>query len=178
MHRRHEQVADTPLAGDTVRAFAHVHSHEIAYRRGGRGRPVLLLAADALQGESLGPRLAEHFKVIAPELPVPGDAEGIATWLPAFVETLGLSHLHLVATDQYAACALHFALGETDRLDRIAVLWRERAGDEVCEVERAHTDYLHRSDRPLLLLRLPPTVPGADTRDSTIITALVRFLMG
>jgi len=193
MKRRiQQQGAVSSHVEGTARAFVHIDAREIGYRRSGRGRPVLVLAADAVLGDRIRALLDTHFTVIAPEIAAPTEVAGCITWLPALIDSLGLSHLHLILVDHYVGPGLHFALGESERIDRIAILWRGLGEEENREGHQALDDHLHHSGHPLLLLRLPPKReesaaiegsvpdrhPGCGETLASLVNmeALVRFL--
>ena len=156
MKRRiQQQGAASSHADGTARAFVHIDTREIGYRRCGRGRPVLVLAEDAVLGDRIRALLGGHFTVIVPEIAAPTEVAGCMTWLPALIDSLGLCHLHLVGAAQYVGPGLHFALGESERVDRIAILWRDPGEEQQREGPQALDDHLRHSGHPLLLLRLP-----------------------
>jgi len=160
----------------TRRAFVHTRWREIGYTRSGRGAPVLLLAAHDPTRERLRAAFARHFTVIAPGLTESGYSTNGLFWLPVFLDSLGLDRPHLVVTDPHGLAALHFALSDPDRVDRIAMLWQDEVAVEVANREDSLEDRLRISGHPLLLLALPPerediASPGADRLGTAI-----RFL--
>ena len=122
------EIATRPFDGrPQVRAADHV----TRYTRTGAGEPVLVLDTPAVVGAlwpDLYGRLAEHHRVILPE--VPGAAEAhFYRWLRGFVEGVGLSVMTVIAAGELCVPALEFALLDPDRINRLVLVPSGR-GDE------------------------------------------------
>jgi 3-oxoadipate enol-lactonase len=103
--------------------------HQLGYRRGGEGQPLVLLHPLALSGEAwgdFGDRLAQHFDVIALDARGHGNsgwdgapftvgnmAEDVVTLL----DGLGLQTAHLVGMSMGGSTAVVFAGLHADRVD-------------------------------------------------------------
>ena len=117
-----------------VRAADHV----TRYARCGTGRPVLLLVAaacgiadgavtcDAFDGDDaalwmdLLDRVAQHHRVILPEIPTTGLR--FAAWLRGFIDGMGLPPLTLVAAGPTCMPALEFVLTDPERVERLVLI--------------------------------------------------------
>jgi pimeloyl-ACP methyl ester carboxylesterase len=111
-----------PGAGFLETATVKVGEIETRYARKGKGEPVLMIHGfpETLQGWRRNvPALAEHFDVIAPDLPgcgksgkpfdfgyTPGE---LADFLSDFLEELGVEKAHVVGTDTGMGFATGFA---------------------------------------------------------------------
>jgi hypothetical protein len=101
-----------------VEAIVQTGSVETAYRRAGRGRPILLLVdGTAAERDRLFSKLAGTSLVVEPILPRP-PAEW-AVWLRGVVDGLGLDHPDLVVTDGWVAAAEAFVRADPDRAGRV-----------------------------------------------------------
>jgi pimeloyl-ACP methyl ester carboxylesterase len=167
-----------------IEALIQTASSETAYRRAGRGPHVLLLtdgAEDDPLRDVLFSSLAEHFRVIAP-CPVVrssvGAAHGAAqnghadaTRAPAhadpallrdIIDGLGLERPSIVADEASGVAALAFALLDPERVARIVVVRRSRAGPAL--PPHAAADTLARAGHEVIVLQLQtpePVLPEA-----------------
>jgi len=95
-----------------------------AYRRAGSGAPVLLLfpggGADPL-GADVFARLAERFRVVAPDVP---DGIPFAAWLRDLIEGLGLERPGIVADGCFAGAARELAREDPERVGRVVAVPR------------------------------------------------------
>ena len=105
-------------AGFTVRYLEAGDGQPVLYLPGAGG-PVLTFALDAL---------AERFRVIVLEFPGWGeqlndvaDFDGLADQVAGIATALGLERFHLVGTSFGGACALHFVLRHTDRVESLVL---------------------------------------------------------
>ncbi|MNL11217.1 Haloalkane dehalogenase [compost metagenome] len=124
----------TPQADTTIH-YRHAHADGLRffYREAGDPQaPVLLLLhgfpSSSHQFRNLIPRLASHFRVIAPDLPgfgftqVPAERgyrytfDNLAKSLEAFVDELGLTRYALYFFDYGAPTGLRLALAHPDRV--------------------------------------------------------------
>jgi pimeloyl-ACP methyl ester carboxylesterase len=104
--------------GFTVRYFEAGDGPAVLYLPGAGG-PVMTLALDAL---------AERFRVIVLEYPGWGeqpndvaDFDGLADQVAEIATALGLERFHIVGTSFGGACALHFALRHTERVESMVL---------------------------------------------------------
>ena len=105
----------------------------IAYRRTGRGHPLVLLHSLALDGRMWGPyaaRLAPHFDVIAPDARGHGgsgwdgrpfDTADLAADLAALLDGLGLASAHVLGMSMGGSVAIEFAGTHQARVDRLVL---------------------------------------------------------
>jgi pimeloyl-ACP methyl ester carboxylesterase len=124
-----------PPQADTIIHYRHAHADGLRffYREAGDPQaPVLLLLhgfpSSSHQFRNLIPRLASHFRVIAPDLPgfgftqVPAERgyrytfDNLAKSLEAFVDGLGLTRYALYFFDYGAPTGLRLALAHPDRV--------------------------------------------------------------
>jgi pimeloyl-ACP methyl ester carboxylesterase len=154
----------------------------------GAGGPVLTFALDAL---------AERFRVIVLEYPGWGaqandvaDFDGLADQVAEIATALGLDRFHLIGTSFGGACALHFVLRHTDRVESLVLeapgKLREAsvhpstlAPEEFVRAFRSHPERLPhmRPPDPEFMQRVWPTVErlmgdGADNGFSTRLAEL------
>jgi len=192
MNTHRIQDAKLRRAAGKARAYIRIRDAEIGYTRSGRGAPAVVLSSDSALRELLSAELSRGFSVIAPELHAACNDSTGARWLPELIEGLGLQRPHLVATDSFGPAALHFALGDADCIDRLAVVWRDFRVDRSDETADTHEDRLCRSGHRLLLLRLatdrPRTAASAHDSladsdgpvrrrgDNTAVSAVFQFL--
>lgn len=165
--------AVTTISMIPIRAFACLGSLSIAYSRSGNGKPLLLLVPGWSLRERLREQLANHFKVIAPEIGVRFGGVRGRLWIRELIEALGLARPHVVVAGRRALEALLFGTSEPDQVDRIAILWRDPA---TC-TGALPTPGGGPSDPARLLLVLP--LAAATRRDPVRpaeIETLVRFL--
>lgn len=103
------------------------------YHESGAGAPMLLLHGwpqTAYVWRKVLPELAQHYRVLALELPGMGnghptptaDTKAVARFLKAFCDQLGLGPVHLVAHDVGAWVAVTFALEYEASLQSLIVL--------------------------------------------------------
>jgi hypothetical protein len=139
-------------AKELATAFARIGSIDIPYTRGGNGAAVLLIAARGVLRERLRVSLAESFRVFVPEIGGRWRGLGGADCLPELIDCLGLARAHLVVVGARGIAALHFAISDPHRIDKLVILWRERTdrGPSSAVLE----DRLCRADHPLLVQRL------------------------
>ena len=154
----------------------------------GAGGPVMTFALDAL---------AERFRVIVLEFPGWGaepndvaDFDGLADQVAEIATTLGLDRFHVIGTSFGGACALHFVVRHTDRVESLVLegpgKFREGsvhpstlAPEAFVRAFRSHPDRLpHMSPPdPAFMERVWPTVErlmgdGADDGFSFRLTEL------
>jgi haloacetate dehalogenase len=108
-------------------------------RRGGSGPPVLLLHGHPqthVMWHKVGPRLAQHFTVVAPDLRGYGESSqppttadhapyakrAMARDMVALMNGLGFEQFAVVGHDRGARCAYRMALDHPHRVTRLAVL--------------------------------------------------------
>jgi pimeloyl-ACP methyl ester carboxylesterase len=127
---------DQPLSADrkAARPFGNcaqvrAADHVTRYTRCGSGHPVLLLypiEPDVAEAEcaaiwaDLVDRLAQHRRVIVPEIPTTGSR--FATWLRGFIDGIGLPALTLVAAGPACMPALEFVLTDPERVERLVLI--------------------------------------------------------
>jgi hypothetical protein len=81
-------------------AEVQVGTRVTAYRRAGRGTPVLLLSlGSGADWDELFAWLAREFRVIQPALPAGVEADALHDWLQEVIEGLGLDRPLLLADD-------------------------------------------------------------------------------
>lgn len=114
----------TSPAGEAL-AEVRAHDRVMRYRRSGAGTALLLLAA----GDDLWPdfaeRLAQHYRVVVPELPA--NVNEVAAELRCLLDGLGASQVPVIAAGRYCDAALELALGRNEFVGRV-VLVPELAG--------------------------------------------------
>ena len=108
----------------------------VRYVRGGSGAPLLLLhgftvgSSELTYGPSFGP-LAEHFDVIAPDLPGYGHSESPKTYYTTadyvrfvmkFLAALGLKKVNLVGFSKGGAIALGVGLEHPERVHKLMLV--------------------------------------------------------
>jgi hypothetical protein len=145
---------------DPVIAYVQIGPVEIAYSRGGRGAPLILVASRALQ-TSLESVLSEHFRVISPV-----DATSSpwsAMWMRAFLDALGLPPPRVVADAESAAVPIEMLLDDPSALERLVVL---------CDGQSSHCVQLRSGDNA----RLVHMHPAARVFGPADFAALLRFL--
>jgi pimeloyl-ACP methyl ester carboxylesterase len=125
---------DRPRAAFLETSVVKVGEIETRYARQGSGDPVLLIHGfpETLQGWRLtAPAMAEHFTVVAPDLPgcgrtdKPGDfsytPSALAGFLADFLGTLGVEKTHVVGTDTGLAVAIAFAGRYPEKTNRVVL---------------------------------------------------------
>jgi hypothetical protein len=172
---------NTLRSSTPVRATVCADGIRADYLRAGTGRPVVVLVPPdgdergvlafaggwPLVAELLAARAAGRCHLIVPV--APPEATGLADWLAAFADGLGVAGLALVVAEPLGAAARAFAVRESDLVSRLVVVRRlpadlPPAGPAVERVERIGI--------PLLVLTLSPD--DAETADGR--ETLVGFL--
>ena len=110
---------------------------ETAYRRAGQGEPVLLLAArESASSTELFGALARSHRVYAPVLPTGvGEAPTgrarpeLTAWLRGFLDALGVTRISIMADETIGAAAIAFALLDSCRVARVALLLGPVSGE-------------------------------------------------
>lgn len=127
-------------------AKATVNGKQVQYRLGGKGETVVLLHGwpqHSLQWHSVAPRLAEQYRVLAPDLPGCGgssiprsgfDKKSLAADMHALVDHLGLGPVKLVGYDHGAGVAYNYACAYPDRVSHLVFVEYVLPG---CGYERA-----------------------------------------
>jgi hypothetical protein len=172
--------------GRQVRALVQTGATETHYRRGGEGAVLLLLLAGGIEdsfGREVFARLAQRFRVIAPEVPtgVRGGAAGagaaepvsLSKWLRDLIDGLGLARPSLVVDEGVGVAALGFTLLDRDRVGALVTLHLDHA-DPAAPAGLAEGPLPH-ADRPLLVVRLDPRA-DADARAGAACDAVVGLL--
>jgi hypothetical protein len=110
-------------------AEVRAHNQVMRYRRFGTG-PLLLLLGNSPRElwPALRERLAEHFKVIVPDIP-PGNPD-IAGWLCCLLDGLGATEIAVVAEDRLRDTASALACADGDYVGRVVLLPAELSVDE------------------------------------------------
>lgn len=108
---------------------------ELYYCTAGDGEPLLLLHSGGMTGEEWQPQqaaLAEHFRVLIPDLPGHGHSPlsadrltvgGAGRAVLALLDELGVARAHIAGSSLGGAVALWLALHHPDRVDKL-VLYR------------------------------------------------------
>jgi pimeloyl-ACP methyl ester carboxylesterase len=131
---------------ETTHATVCEGGHETAYRRAGRGEPVVLLAIPgSVAATSLFDALARQHRVYAPLLPERvadgnGEQRGIATRLRGFLDALGVMRTAIVADESAGASAVALAVLEPFRIARLVLVLRGDGGEPVDAVVDALAD--------------------------------------
>lgn len=128
-----------------------IHGHAVAYRTGGSG-PVLLLvhgmAGSSSTWRFVLPALAEHFTVVAPDLPGHGRSAkprgdyslgAFANNLRDLLVALGHERATLVGQSLGGGIAMQFAYQFPERCERLALVSSGGLGQEVNPLLRALT---------------------------------------
>lgn len=142
----------------------------VRYTCSGAGRPVLVLATGRRAGSDMASALASMGRIIVPRPPAPTGASGAAlsTWLPHFLDGLGLDRPPVVADGALAEPLLGLLLRDPFRLGAVALLLRE---DRAMPAGLPATGSLGNISHPLLLL---PLTRGRVT--SSNLAPLLDFL--
>jgi haloacetate dehalogenase len=153
--------------------FVDVGIGSVFIRRGGHGRPVLLLHGfpqTHAMWHSVAPSLAEHFTVVVADLPGYGssrrhrvDDDEVSTFskramaveLVTMMQSEGFEHFSVVGHDRGGRVAYRMALDRPDRVDHLAVLDVVPTSDVL---ERAD-DRLGFAFWPWFLLAQPAPLP-------------------
>lgn len=152
-----------------IEAVVQTGGVETLYRRAGSGTRVLLLggAGGPVAAVGLFEWLSVGFRTIAPVLPA--DVGEILSgtpelWLRGLVDGLGVERPAIVADESWAHVLLRFAIGDPDRVDRMALVG-VRGWDGA--VHAAPLDSLRNAGHPILLVRIPRAGHGDPaTRES------------
>lgn len=116
------------------RKVAAANRIKIHYRECGSGPPMVLLHGwpqTSYAWRKVMPRLAPHYRCIAPDLRGMGDTDKpfsgydirtIATDIHSLVKTLGLQNVYLVGTDWGGLAARRYALDWPGELDRLYIV--------------------------------------------------------
>lgn len=171
--------------GRTARATLLIGTLETPFLRRGHGPPVVALTRaplphdHALDPESapdsdpiagVAAALATHRRVttVAPPLDT-ASVKSFTGWLEGFMEGLGIPSAPIVASEDLALAAVHFALAHPDRVERLVLL-----GCHPPEVDGIVAgDVGGRPPVPLLIL---PSHTAGGTPASAAMEAMVRFL--
>ncbi len=106
-------------AGDAV-AEVRAHDRVLRYRRSGAGTALLLLAA----GDDLWPGfaegVAEHYRLVVPELPA--DVSEVAGAVRSLLDGIGASEVPVIAAGRYCDAALELALGRNEFVGRVVLV--------------------------------------------------------
>jgi pimeloyl-ACP methyl ester carboxylesterase len=129
--------------------YLSIHGHDVAYRTAGDG-PVLLLvhgmAGSATTWRHVMPALAEHFTVIAPDLPGHGRSEkprgdyslgALASSLRDLLVALGHERATVVGQSLGGGIAMQFAYQYPERCERLVLVSSGGLGEEVHLLLRA-----------------------------------------
>ena len=173
MSRRHYPQRSPVLPLGRTPATLRLGATDVPYSCRGTGAPVLLLAGDPKLRNYLQSHLAARFRVVAPATGCCERELGSSTWLRGLIDGLGLNRPRIVASDSHALAALHFTASDPERVDRIAVLWRESAGDPADRTMLQ--DRLTFASAPLLLVRIRPW-NGDPEHGFDELADLIRFL--
>jgi pimeloyl-ACP methyl ester carboxylesterase len=123
-----------------------VNGKQLHYRIGGSGNTVVLLHGwpqHSLQWHTVAPLLAEHYRVLVPDLPGCGgssiprsgfDKRSVANDIKALVDALELGSVKLVGYDHGAGVAYNYACASRDSVGHLALVEYVLPG---CGYERA-----------------------------------------
>jgi pimeloyl-ACP methyl ester carboxylesterase len=131
----------TPAMGEMLRTS--LHGHEVAYRDEGQGDAILLvhgMAGSSRTWREVLPSLAEHHRVVAPDLVGHGRSEkpagdyslgAFANLLRDLLDTLGIEHATVVGQSLGGGIAMQFAYQFPERVDRLVLVSSGGLGREV-----------------------------------------------
>ena len=131
---------------DFKHSKATVNGKQLHYRLGGEGPTVVLLHGwpqHSLQWHTVAPLLAQHYRVLAPDLPGCGgssiprngfDKRTIARDVKGLVDALGVGPVKLVGYDHGAGVAYNYACANPDSVTHLALMEYILPG---CGYERA-----------------------------------------
>jgi len=162
--------------------------HRVKTRRGGvsllqagRGEPLLLLHGLGGTKASFLPTvaaLADHYRLIAPDLPgfgdsdkpigAPYDARFFARWMLALMDELGLERAHVAGNSMGGRVALELGFQAPERVDRLLLLapslaWiRERRWAAFLRWVRPELGLLQAAPRGVVEGVVRRVIPGAD----------------
>jgi hypothetical protein len=103
-----------------VRAQVHAHDRVVGYRRSGAGTALLLLAADDELWPGFAERLAEHYRLVVPELPA--NVNEVAGVVRCLLDGLGASGVPVIAAGRFCDAALELALGRNEFVGRVVLV--------------------------------------------------------
>ena len=118
----------------TEMMYLEVNGDRIAYRDEGTGETLLLvhgMAGSSQTWRELIPQLAEHYRVIAPDLLGHGLSDkpnsdytlgGYAVWLRDFMDALGVPRATVVGQSLGAGIAMQFAYQHRQRCERLILI--------------------------------------------------------
>jgi len=126
-----------------------LHGHEVRYFRAGEGPPVLLIhgvAGSATTWKPTFERLAEHYDVLAPDLPGHGRSDkyradysisGFAVHLRDVLVATGMQRATVVGHSLGGGIAMQLAYQHPDRVERLVLVASGGLGREVSPLLRA-----------------------------------------
>lgn len=118
----------------TQMRYIEVNGDRIAYRDEGDGEVLLLVHGMAGSSETwrgLVPRLAENYRVVAPDLLGHGASDkprgdyslgGFAVWLRDFMDALGIARATVIGQSLGGAIAMQFAYQHRQRCERLVLI--------------------------------------------------------
>lgn len=169
-----------------VEAVLQTGVTETPYFRAGKGSPVLLLFAEALEdslGAELFERISERFRVLAPVPPagvgarrtseIGSVAIPVSKWLRDLIDGLGLVRPSVVVDEALAGALLGFFLMDRERVGRVVVVFRDHAdpASPTCPLESG----LAHSDQRLLVVAVDAAV-GASIGAADSALRILPFL--
>ena len=128
-----------------------IHGHRVAYRRAGDGPPIVLIhgiTASSVVWEHVGPQLARHHTVLAPDLLGHGQSAkprgdysmgAFASGIRDLVVSLGLGPVTVVGHSLGGGVAMQFAYQYPERAGRLALISSGGLGRRVSGLLRAAT---------------------------------------
>ncbi|HTT31898.1 MAG TPA: alpha/beta fold hydrolase [Solirubrobacteraceae bacterium] len=128
-----------------------IHGHRVAYRLAGSGPPIVLIhgiTASSTVWESVGPRLARHHTVLAPDLLGHGHSAkprgdysigAFASGIRDLVLSLELGPVTVIGHSLGGGVAMQFAYQFPDRVERLALISSGGLGRRVSGLLRAAT---------------------------------------
>ncbi len=128
-----------------------IHGHRVAYRLAGSGPPVVLIhgiTSSSMVWEGVGPQLARHHTVLAPDLLGHGQSAkprgdysmgAFASGIRDLVVSLGLGPVTVVGHSLGGGVAMQFAYQFPERTDRLALVSSGGLGRSVHGLLRAAT---------------------------------------
>jgi pimeloyl-ACP methyl ester carboxylesterase len=128
-----------------------IHGHRVAYRMEGSGPPILLIhgiTASSVVWESVGPQLARHHTVVAPDLLGHGHSAkprgdysmgAFASGIRDLVLSLGLGPVTVIGHSLGGGVAMQFSYQFPERVERLALVSSGGLGRRVSGLLRAAT---------------------------------------
>jgi len=176
-----------PVTPALARAETRLHGHRVSYRTGGReGDPLLLLVHGITNSsetwEPVLPLLAQHFRVIAPDLLGHGESDkprgdyslgAAASLLRDLMLALGYEHATVVGHSLGGGIAMQLAYQFPERVARLVLVSSGGLGREVSFALRAAT--LPGAELVLPLIVSRPLLGGVGTVARLIGRVGVRF---